>query len=173
MERIFDNHKNKLPIVNLLANHIKSGRINKKGVIVNKGSECFLVTENGSNWARIPELNSTHREADQKIPMHAVYAGQNSNETVCVVADDMDIYLSLINISHHVSSHLYFRQGKAKDKVGISYLDIHAIAAHLGDGICRIIPAFHTLRGSDFTNQFFNRSKIKAFKKMLKTPNCY
>ena len=105
--------------------------------------------------------------------MHAVYAGQNSNETVCVVADDSDIYLSLINISHHVSSHLYFRQGKAKDKDGTSYHDIHAIAAHLGKGICRIIPAFHTLTGSDFTNPFFNRSKIKAFKKMLKTPNSH
>ena len=47
------NHKNKLQIVNLLADHIKSGRINKKG------SKCFLVTEDGSNWARIPELDST------------------------------------------------------------------------------------------------------------------
>ena len=72
------NYKSKLQIVNLL-DCIKSGRIRGKAVIVNQGFECFFV-ENGSNCVRFPEPDFSHREADQKIPMHAVYVGlENSN----------------------------------------------------------------------------------------------
>ena len=166
------NQKNKLQIVNILVDYINSGCIKNKAVIVNKGSECFFI-DHGNNCTRISELDSSHRGADQKIPMHAVYAGQQNNDTVCVVAEDTDIYLSLISVSHLVPSNLYFRQGKTKDKNGITYHDIHVIADHLGRNICDILLAFHTLTGSDFTNPFYNRSKIYAFKKMLKTRNSY
>ena len=37
--------------------------------------------------------------------MHAVYVGRENDDTVCAFADDMDIYLSLINISHDICSH--------------------------------------------------------------------
>ena len=36
------NCKNKVQIIILLVDHIKSGRIRDKAVIVNQGSECFL-----------------------------------------------------------------------------------------------------------------------------------
>ena len=77
--------------------------------------------------------------------MYAVYVGLGNNNTVCVVADDADIYLSLINISHHIRCHLYFRQGKPKGKDGVNYHDKRAIAVHLGEEICQILPYFHTL----------------------------
>ena len=61
-------------------------------------------------------LHSTHREADHKIPMHAVFAGAASDDSTCVVADNSDIYMSLLQVSIQVNAKLYFRQGKAKDK---------------------------------------------------------
>ena len=86
------NYKNKLQIVNLLVDFIKSGRILDKPLIVNQGCKCFL--ENGNESVCFPELDSLHREADQKNPMHAVFVvGSN---------------LSLNNISYHIYSHLYF-----------------------------------------------------------------
>ena len=50
-----------------------------------------------------------------------------------MITDDTDIYLSLINIAHLVRSCLHFRQGKTKDKEGINYHDINAIANHFGE----------------------------------------
>ena len=44
---------------------------------------------------------------------------------------------------------------------------------HIGKEICQLLPCFHTLTGSDFTNQMPGHSKIKVFKKMLKTPNSH
>ena len=105
--------------------------------------------------------------------MHVVYAGQDSSNKVCVTADDTNMYLSLVGIAHLVKSCLYIRQGKTKDKKGITYHDIHTIAKHLGEEICSVLPAFHTLTGSDFTNPFFNSSKIQAFKKMFRIYNSH
>ena len=85
---------------------------------MNKGSKCFMVDHEKSN-TRVSEFDSAHREADQKIPMHTVYVSQNTNGSICVVAEDTDIYLSLISISHLISSPLFFRQGKARDKDGV------------------------------------------------------
>ena len=162
------NSKNKLQLVNMLVEFSKTV-LSKSEVFINKGSVCYIVKDNICQ--RIPELDSKHREADQKIPFHVVYAGKNSEETICVVADDSDIYFSLIYISSHVQSNLYFRQGKAKDKDGITYHDVQAIASYLEEDICQIILAFHDLTGGDFTNPFYRRSKVQAFKKMLKSPH--
>ena len=81
----------------------------------------MFFIEYDNDCVRFPELDSSHSETDQKIPMHAVFVGWQNNDTVCVATDDMDIYLSLINISHHIRSHLYFRQRKTKGKDGVNY----------------------------------------------------
>ena len=133
----------------------------------------LLCKPNQTKCVCIPEPDSLHREADQKILMHVVYAGRDSSNKVCVIADDTDIYLSLINIAHLVKSCVYFRQGKTKDKNGITYHDINAIANHLSEEICTFLPAFHMLTGSDFTSPFFNRLKIQAFKKILRISNSH
>ena len=65
-----------------------------------------MVDHEKSN-TRVSEFDSAHREADQKIPMHTVYVSQNTNGSICVVAEDTDIYLSLISISHLISSPLF------------------------------------------------------------------
>lgn len=138
------NQKNKLQIENLLVDYIKTDIIKNKAFIVNRGSECFFI-DHGTKCIRMPELDSPYREADQKIPMHAVYAGRQNSDTVCIIAEDTDIYLSLISISHLVQSNLIFRQGKTKDRDGITYHDVHAMADHLGEDICAILLSFHGL----------------------------
>ena len=50
---------------------------------------------------------------------------------------------------------------------------MHSLAGEFGQEICDILPSFHALTGSDYTNPFFNRSKIQSFRKMLKTPNSH
>ena len=40
----------------------------------------------------------------------------------------------------------------------------------MGEKICSILPAFHSLTGSDFTKPFFRRLKINNFRKLLAKP---
>ena len=128
------NQKNKLQIVNLFVEYIKSGAVANKVVIVKQKSQYFFLNQT-NNFVRIPELNSSHRETDQKISRHVVYAGQDSSNKVCMIPYDTDIYLSLISIAQLVKSCFCFRQDKCKGKEEITYHDIHAIANHLGEDI--------------------------------------
>ena len=58
------NCKNKLQIVNLLVDYIKSDRICDKAVIANQGSECFFI-QHGDDSVYVPELDSPNSKADQ------------------------------------------------------------------------------------------------------------
>ena len=89
---------------------IKSVRTHDPAVIVNQGSECFL--ELGNRCIRLPELDFSHREAEQNLPMKAVYVGLDNSNTVFFVVNDTNIYLSLINIPHYIHSDFYFCQWK-------------------------------------------------------------
>ena len=67
--------------------------------------------------------------------MHAVYAGSQTEETICIVADDTDINSSLIHIIHEIRSNVFFRQGKVNDKKGITLHDGKSIGDTLGPKI--------------------------------------
>ena len=161
------NSKNKHKLLNILVDYILSDECEiKKTVYVNKQAICF-IKEECQPLRQFEQLHSTHREADQKIPLHTVFAGASVDDGVGVVADDTDIYISLLYFSPQINSKLYFRQGKSKDKNGIEYHDVHSLATFLGLEICNVFPAFHSLTGSDFTNPFFGRTKVTSFKKLL------
>ena len=87
-----DESKNKLEIVSLLVEYTKSAAAANKAVAVNQKSQSFFENQT-NNCVRIPKLDSSHRQADQKIPMHVVYAGQDSISKVCVIADLFYFYL--------------------------------------------------------------------------------
>ena len=64
MEWLSDESKDKLEIVSLLVECIKSGAAAKKAVVVNQKSQSFFENQT-NNCVRIPELDSSYREADQ------------------------------------------------------------------------------------------------------------
>ena len=130
--------------MNLLVELIKDGAVGKFEY-VNRGNDCYIGQNNGT-WIPFPILDSSHLEADQVIQLHAVYAGSRPEDTICIVADDTDIYLSLIHISHEMKSNVFFRQGKVNDKDGITFHDVKFIADTLGPKICQILPCFHALK---------------------------
>ena len=96
-EEFLKNGKNKLQLVNLLVDLTKDGAVGKD-VYVNRGNDCYFRQNNGT-WIPFPILDSSHCQADQVIPLHAVYACIRPEDTICVFADDADVYLSLIHIS--------------------------------------------------------------------------
>ena len=55
-----------------------------KNIFVNNSDKCYFKGIRGEAMI-FEEFCYYHKEADQKIPMHAVYASQMANK-VCVVA---------------------------------------------------------------------------------------
>ena len=86
------------------------------------------------------------------------------------MAEDTDVFILLLHVSILTDVKIYFRQGTKSSKTGIKHHDVSALAKTLGSDICNILPAFHALTGSDYTNPFFRRSKIQSFKKLMKLP---
>lgn len=166
------NDSNKMQLTHLLADFILSGEsMIGEDIYVTKGNHCMYVAGDGSQSAvDVPELCSQHKEADPRLAHHAVYAS-TSNAGVCVVADDTDVYILLLFVSCKCDSSLYFRQGTATSKCGITYHNVKSLAEHLGGDICKRLPAFHVLTGCDFTQPFYGRSKYRSFRKMQQNPN--
>ena len=166
------NRKNKLQITILIANYIcENDVLLNKDVYVTKGENCFRKNKNMSAVS-ITELASNHKEADQRIAYHAIYSSQHNNN-VCIVADDSDVYILCLFVAAYCKGIVYFRQGTQAGKQGITYHNITSLARYLGKEVCDILPNFHALTGSDYTNPFYKRSKIQAFKKMISKPDIY
>ena len=170
MEHILTSDKNKLQLTHLLADYLLSKEsLLEKDLFVTKGSQCFFRAKETDSWDCVPSLCSSHKEADPRLVLHAVYASSNHNG-VCVVADDTDVYILLLYVSRRCTSSLYFRQGVMSTKQGVTYHDIKSLATFLGESICESLPAFHALTGCDYTMPFFGRSKFSIFKRLLKDP---
>ena len=122
------NDKNKYQLINLLVRFIlESGLVHSKNIFVNNGNECYYKGIHEETKLS-EELSSLHKEADPKIPMHAVYASCLDNKSVCVVADDTDVFILLLFVARYFEGNVFFRQGKYSDKEGITYHDIISLA---------------------------------------------
>jgi len=164
------NDSNKLQLTQHLADFILSDESTLgRDVFVTKGHMCYCLPSEPESVSRaIPELFSYQREADPRLAFHAVYSTATHN--TCVVADDTDVFILLLFVADKATKNVYFRQGTKYSKAGITYHDVKALAQHLGREVCKSLPAFHVLTGSDFTQPFYGRSKYRCFKKMQSNP---
>ena len=80
------------------------------------------------------------------------------------------VFILLLHVSINCNETLYFRQGTKSSRDGITYHNVTSLSSQLGEKICAILPAFHSLIASDFTKPFFGRSKIESFRKLLSKP---
>ena len=102
--------------------------------------------------------------------LYRAYAAKLTGKSVCVVADDTDLFIPLLHVSINCNETLYFRQGTTSSRDNITYHNVTSLSNQLEEKICAILPAFHSVTGSDFTKPFFGRSKINSFKKLLSKP---
>ena len=108
-QEFLPNDKNKLSICKLLAEFFVSGEVyTEKNILVTK-EKCFAKYANQVAIEK-PELFSMHREADHRLAFHAKCSA-DSGDSVCVVADDTDVYILLLFISNQANGTIYFRQG--------------------------------------------------------------
>ena len=105
-----------------------------------------------------------------RLACHSIYAAKLTGKSACVVADDTDVFILLLDVSINCNETLYCHQGTTSSRDGIIYHNVTSLSSQLGEKICAILPAFHSLTGSDFTKPFFGRSQISSFKKSLSKP---
>lgn len=82
--------------------------------------------------------------------------GQN----LIVRATDTDIMVILLFHASQLTSNLWMDLGYSKNNTR-SYVDITALANHLGPVLCKALPGYHALTGCDYTSPFFRKGKVK------------
>ena len=69
----------------------------------------MLLQTYKQNPSNFEDFCSSHKQADQKLPMHDVYASQLHKKPVCVVADDTDVLILLFFVTQHNENTVFFR----------------------------------------------------------------
>ena len=159
------NDQNKRELTQLLIDFVLNGNYSfDKTVFITREEKCFLKRPN-EMAIEVPELQTYVTEADPRLALHAVYSSNlYPNQSVCVVADDTDVYILLLSVASQMKGTLLFRQGTSSC---IEYHNVSALAEHLGYECCKNLPGFHALTGCDFTYPFYGRSKNRAFNMMM------
>ena len=86
------------------------------------------------------------------------------------MANDSDIFILLLWMVSSFKSDVLFRQRKLSNKDGILYTEFKPLAEQLGEDVCKELPAFHVLTGSDNTSSCFGKTKYTCFKRMIAHP---
>ena len=107
----------------------------EKNIFAIKEKKCFVKYAKQVAIKK-PELFSMFRVVDHRLAFHAKCSA-DSGDSVCVVADDTDVYILVLFISNQANGTIYFRQGTSSSKQGITYHNVTALAYKLGNDICK------------------------------------
>ena len=103
----------------------------------------------------IPGLNERVEEADMRLVIHVLHAAKEGHKRVTILSQDTDVLIMCLYNWTHLSSHgleeLWVTAG-----IGDShrFIPVHELAVQLGESLCKVLPAVHTLTGCDYTSKF-------------------
>ncbi|GFN92492.1 hypothetical protein PoB_001899800 [Plakobranchus ocellatus] len=125
---------------------------------------CELLAGNqGSvNSIPVPDLYSSHEEADSRITLHCMYASQQpTTERVIVRSPDSDVFLLLLSFSDAISKPLIFDTSSGNNRRQLNITDLAAtIPKRLRDAIIGL----HAFTGCDSTSCFAGKGKLKELR---------
>ena len=136
-------------------------RLKGKTLFVTAESECWKITEKGSE--NVAELTSNQGEADTRLLLHAKHAAQGGGgyETVAVISEDTDVFVFLLNFSSIINTRLYMRCGS---RTRTRLVDVKGAVQRTGREICEALIGLHSFTGCDSVSAFAGKGKIGALK---------
>ena len=102
----------------------------------------------------MPSLQSEIEEADLRFPMHALESARAGHKKCVVISNDTDVIVALLfhyNIFHQEGlEELWVKAG-----IGNStrFIPLHILHQKLGPSLSKVLPAVHSLTGSDITSK--------------------
>lgn len=129
------------------------------------GQDVRIVDHTGVHC--LPELDSTHEEADTRMVLHAIHLSRNY-QTIIVKSDDTDVLVLLIYyVSRQVfgTASIFMHAGHGDRQ---RFIPVSEISKRLGTALCESLPACHALTGCDTTSSLFKIGKTTALNKLEK-----
>jgi len=111
-----------------------------------------------------PSLDYSLEEADVRIIPHCLDSVRSGLKRLFILSNDTDVLVIATYFLHCFKSNglieLWLRAGKGQQT---RYIPLHVLAKNLGQPMCDVLPAVHTLTGCDVTSKLGIKSAgIKA-----------
>ncbi|KAK3747382.1 hypothetical protein QZH41_002637 [Actinostola sp. cb2023] len=128
--------KNKTSLIKFISQEWRgeecTGRLRGKTLFVAAESECWKITEEGSE--NVAELKSNQEEADTRMLLHAAHAAQEGYEAVAISSEDTDVFILLLNFSSIINAKLFMRCGS---RTRTRLVDIKGVVQRTGQEILK------------------------------------
>ena len=131
---------------------------------VTSGEECHVILPDGPDHVTVSpvlELFSNYEEADTRLILHAKHAALAGITQVIVKSPDTDVAVIATSLAPTFppACQLLFKTG-TRDRA--RYIDILALATHLGEVVCGALPGMHALTGCDTVSALSGKGKKSA-----------
>ena len=149
-----DNGENKTKLINFSLRYFSTQKVRsrfKVKLLFTESTNTKEIKPSGINML----FTSNHHKADTRIVLHT----SRSIKSVIITADD------LVLLTHTYPQCNNAKQWPIKTNSGI-FIDIKTICNFFENGICQILPEFHSVTGCDTTFYPFRVGKISPFRKM-------
>jgi len=141
------------------AKHLKD----RKLLFVNMQTCYCLSSNDGVNvtCVEVPELYSTHDEADTRLVLHCLYADRSCKEphTIVISSPDTDVFVLLLYYCREVTNLLLFQTGSGNKR---RLIDVKEVLAAVGNDLAEGLPGIHAFTGCDSTSSFVRKGNKKA-----------
>ena len=143
--------------------------VGRQVYFVNKENVFRLSTQDGVKTIcdDIPNLKSTHEEADTRIILHAHDISNHSLGAMVVRCSDTDVLILLLKFVRAIARPILMDAGTGDNR---KLLDINTISMSLGPTVCAALPAVHAFSGCDSTSAFVRKGKLMPFRLLKKSP---
>lgn len=128
-------------------------------------TKCYKLQ--GGNFTEVTNLKSNHLEADCRIFCH-IFQGvkQNTETEIIILSPDTDIFVLGIYFWHKLEKlgcrGLWFEGSRKKNR----FLGCHLAAQSLGENVCNVLPALHSLTGCDTTSRVGTKKQMLSAAKL-------
>src|SRR6218665_864726 len=102
----------------------------------------------------------SHEEADTRLLLHCLHAGENGSNTMAIRTVDIDVVVLAIAFFSKLQLKVWIHFGVGKN---VRLLAIHELSSVLGPDKSAAFPVFHSMTGCDTTSSFSGRGKKSAW----------
>ena len=129
--------------------------------------KCFQLLKEG--MLEVPELESTHEEADTRMMLHAIHETNQLIHNIVIRTPDTDVVVTALSVSETISSSLCIKSGTKKRTRIISLNDVKSSLAkrYLTDRndvshkeFLDALLRLHAFTGCDTVSAFAGHEKI-------------
>ena len=146
--------------------------LGNKTIYMNVNNNCFKFKNEQGIMIRedVASLYCTHDEADSRMIFHAANISWPAN--VVLRTNDTDVLIIALGCMHNMPSklQLWMEVGTYYSN-NLRYINISSLAKHMGDTLCRAMPAYHAFTGCDYTASFYRKGKVRPLRIMENHPS--